>query len=63
MEVKVSHSSEPVEVDGIRIKIHDKEFLLQQVADGLKIVEITNEEILIRPQVANSIVLVTRIKK
>lgn len=63
MEVQLSHSSEPVEVDGFRVKIHDNEFLIKGVADGLHIIEITNDNIMIRPNTANSVVLVTRTSK
>lgn len=34
--------------------------MLQQVADGLKVIEVTNSDILIRPQTANSMVIITR---
>lgn len=60
MEIRTSHSSEPVEAEAIRIAIHDKEFMIQQVADGLKVIEVTNSDILIRPQTANSMVMITR---
>ena len=62
MQVRTSRKQEPVNVEAIRIKIHDKEFLLQQVADGLKVVLVENDDILVRPQTGNSVVIVTRQK-
>lgn len=42
------------------IEIGDKEFLLKEKADGLEIIEITDKCIELRPQVANSIVLLCK---
>ena len=63
MEVNVGRITEPVEMDAIRIGIHDHEFLLKQTSDGLHIIELTDKDILVRPQVANSIVIVTKTKQ
>lgn len=60
MEVQLRHFDEPIEADGIRIRIHDNEYLLKQVADGLHIIEITDDSVMIRPQTANSVVIVTK---
>lgn len=62
MEVKLNHSSEFVEVDAIRIKIHDKEFMVKHEADGLKLLEIEGNDILVRPDSGNSIIVLTRTK-
>lgn len=60
MEVQLRHFDEPIETDGIRIRIHGNEYLLKQVADGLHIIEVTDDSVMIRPQTANSVVIVTR---
>ena len=60
MEVQLKRSEGFVEVDAIRIKIHDKEYLMKQGADGICVTEIGGETIFLRPQVANSFVIVTR---
>lgn len=62
MQVRTSRKQEPVNVDALSIKIHDKEFLLQEMADGLKVVLVENDDILVRPQTGNSVVIVTRQK-
>jgi hypothetical protein len=61
MEVRTSRSEGFVEAEGVRIRIHGREFLLQQVPDGLKIIEITNHDILVRPQSGNSLIVVTNL--
>lgn len=60
MEVQLRNLDGPIEADGIRIKVHGNEYLLKQVADGLHIIEITDDSVMIRPQTANSIVIVTK---
>ena len=60
MEVQLRRFDGPIEADGIRIKVHGNEYLLKQVADGLHIIEITDDSVMIRPQTANSIVIVTK---
>lgn len=60
MEVQLRNFDGPIEADGIRIKVHGNEYLLKQVADGLHIIEITDDSVMIRPQTANSIVIVTK---
>lgn len=60
MEVQLRNLDGPIETDGIRIRIHGNEYLLKQVADGLHIIEITDDSVMIRPQTANSIVIVTK---
>ena len=62
MEVKLNHKSDFVETDAIRIKIHDKDFMIKQEADGLKLLEIDGNDILVRPYSGNSIIVVTRTK-
>jgi hypothetical protein len=62
MEVQLSHSQEPVEVEGFRVRLHGKEYMMKQVADGIQVTEITNYDIMVRPQTANTIVIVTRTK-
>lgn len=62
MEVKLNHNSGFVETDAIRIKIHDKNFMIKQEADGLKLIEIDMGDILVRPYSGNSIIVVTRTK-
>lgn len=62
MEVKLNHKSDFVETDAIRIKIHDKDFMIKQEADGLKLIEIDMGDILVRPYSGNSIIVVTRTK-
>ena len=62
MQVRTSRNQEPANVDAIGIKIHDKEFLLQEMADGLKVLLVENDDILVRPQTGNSVVIVTRQK-
>lgn len=60
MTLHLRHSEKPIEVDGFRISIHGNVFLLKQVADGLHIIEVTDDCIMVRPQTANSMVIVTR---
>ena len=60
MQVKLSHSEEPIDVNALRIKIDDNEFLIKQKPEGLHIVEITDDCIYVRPDSGNSIVLVTK---
>ena len=60
MEVQLRRFDGPIEADGIRSKVHGNEYLLKQVADGLHIIEITDDSVMIRPQTANSIVIVTK---
>lgn len=60
MEAQLMNLDGPIEVDGIRIKVHGNEYLLKQVADGLHIIEITDDSVMIRPKTANSIVIVTK---
>ena len=60
MEVQLRRFDGPIEADGSRIKVHGNEYLLKQVADGLHIIEITDDSVMIRPQTANSIVIVTK---
>lgn len=59
MKVKIRNSGD-FETESVRIEIGDKEFLLKEKADGLEIIEITDECIVLRPQVANSIVLLSK---
>jgi len=59
MEISIRHM-EPVERESIRIKIHGNEYLLTEKADGLQIVEITDDVITVRPQTANSMVILTK---
>ena len=47
MEVNIGRITEPVEMDAIRIGIHDHEFLLKQTSDGLHIIELTDKDILV----------------
>lgn len=63
MEVQLNHSSKPVETDAIRIKIHDKEFMVNQEVDGLKLLEIEGNDVLVRPYSGNSIIVVTKTKQ
>ena len=60
MEVHIRHQDKPIEIDSCRIKIHGNEFLLKQVSDGLHVIEITDDSVMVRPQTANSIVIVTK---
>ena len=60
MQVRLTHSEEPVEVHALRIKIDNNEFLIKQKSEGLHIVEITDNCIYVRPDSGNSIVLVTK---
>ena len=62
MEVKLNHKSDFVETDAIRIKIHDKNFMIKQEPDGLKLIEVDMGDILVRPYSGNSIIVVTRTK-
>ena len=62
MEVQLSHSQEPVEVESFRVRLHGKEYMMKQVADGIQVTEITNYDIMVRPQTANTIVIITRTK-
>ena len=48
------------ETESVRIEIGENEFLLKEKADGLEIIEITDKSIELRPQVANSIVLLCK---
>lgn len=59
MIVRARHK-EPIETDSVRIEIKGNEFLLIERADGLHVLEVGDDTITIRPQVANSIVLVTK---
>ena len=61
MEISIRHQ-EPVECDGFRIKIHGNEFLLKETAAGLHIFEVKDDCIMVQPQTANSIVLITKEK-
>lgn len=60
MTIQLRHCEEPVEDDSFHITIHGNEYLLKQVADGLHIIEVTDDSIMIRPHTANSVVIVTR---
>lgn len=51
---------EPIERESFRIIVKDNEFLIKEQADGLVIIEITDKCITLRPQVANSIVLLCK---
>ena len=59
MKVKIRNSGD-FETESVRIEIGDSEFLLKEKADGLEIIEITDKCIELRPQVANSIVLLCK---
>lgn len=59
MKVKIRNSGD-FETENVRIEIGDKEFLIKEKEDGLEIIEITDKCIEIRPQVANSIVLLCK---
>ena len=61
MQVDIRHQ-EPIELESFRVTIHGNEFQFIEKADGLHIVEVTDDVIMVQPQVANSIVLVTREK-
>ena len=61
MKVSIRRQVEEVETESIRVKIHDNEYLIKEGADGLYITEVGDiDNIMIRPQVANSIVIVTK---
>lgn len=51
---------EPIERESFRIIVKDNEFLIKEQADGFVIIEITDKCITLRPQVANSIVLLCK---
>ena len=57
MKIKIRHN-EDIECDCIRIEIKNKEYQLIECAEGLKIIEISNnKDLIIRPDCGNSIVL------
>lgn len=51
---------EPIEREGFRIALKDNEFLIKEQAEGITIIEVTDKCITLRPQVANSIVLICK---
>lgn len=51
---------EPIYREGFRIIVKDNEFLIKEQAEGITIIEITDKCITLRPQVANSIVLICK---
>lgn len=61
MEVTARHH-EPIETESFRVSIHGNEFLFKESPDGLHIVEVTDDVIMVQPQTANSIVLITKDK-
>lgn len=57
MKVQIRHK-EDIDTQCIYIEVKDKEYQLIECADGLKIIEISNnKDILIKPYSGNSIVL------
>ena len=51
---------ESIERESFRITFKDNEFLIKEQADGIVIIEITDKCIILRPQIANSIVLICK---
>lgn len=62
MIIKI-REQEDFERESFRIQVKGNEYLIKENAEGFSITEITDSEILIRPQVANSIVVVTPKKR
>ena len=50
-------NQEPVEKESFRISVKDREYQIKECAEGFQIIEITDKEILVRPQYANSITI------
>lgn len=59
MKVKI-RNKETLEIESFRIKIDNNEYLLKEEAEGLKIINIDNQ-ITLRPDVANAIVLISKL--
>ena len=58
MKVKIRHN-EDISTECIYIEVKNKEYQLNECADGLKIIEISNtKDLSIRPYSGNSIILV-----
>ena len=61
MEISIRHQ-DSIEAESFRISIHGNEFLFKESADGLHIIEVTDDVIMVQPQTANSIILITKEK-
>ena len=61
MKVKIRNVGE-FDVEGLYIESGNSEYLLKEKADGVYIIEVTDNDILVRPQTANSLVLVDKEK-
>lgn len=59
MKVKI-RNKETLEIESFRIEIGNNEYLLKEEAEGLKIINIDNQ-ITLRPDVANAIVLISKL--
>ena len=61
MKVELRHIGE-FDVEGFYIETASNKYQLKECADGIHVIECTDDVILIQPQVANSIVIIDKSK-
>ena len=53
-------NQKPIEKESIKIIVKDRKYQIKECAEGFQIIEITDKEILIRPNYANSIIITAK---